>query len=127
MNHIKDPNCYLCNREAYVTDICEYHANLNKSIGDNMIEVPMLKITLQSMEKSLLHAFSDYHNDIERLIKIGIERAIVSLPELISSKCQSAISSAIEEATYNATKDYFSHGGEGYALIYNSVRESFKK
>jgi hypothetical protein len=89
-----------------------------------MIEVPTLKITLNSLETSLIHHFGEMMNDIEKLIKQGIQEAIVTLPELIKIRCKTAIENAVEEVTYKATKDYFAN--EGYDRIYNQVRELHK-
>jgi hypothetical protein len=32
-DHKIDPNCYMCNKENYNSNLCPYHANLNKFCG----------------------------------------------------------------------------------------------
>jgi hypothetical protein len=90
-----------------------------------MIEVPILRLELQGIKNTVLHALQASHKDIEALINVGIARATASLPDMIVSKVYRAVDLALEEAVVEATRAFFSCGGEGYEMILTEVRNQY--
>lgn len=98
-----------------------------EEMSDDMITVPLLRLELQGIKNTVLHALQASHKDIEALINVGIERATATLPDMIVSKVYRAIDMALEEAVLEATRAFFSPGGEGYEMILDEVRRQYLK
>ena len=91
----------------------------------DVITVPILRLELQGIKNTVLHALQSSHKDIEALINVGIERATATLPDMIVMKVYRAMDMALEEAVVEATKAFFSAGGEGYEMILDEVRRQY--
>ena len=91
-----------------------------------MIEVPILRLELQGIKNTVLHALQQSSKDIEALINVGIARATATLPDMIVSKVYRAMDSALEEAVIEATRAFFSVGGEGYEMILEGVKKQYQ-
>ena len=89
-----------------------------------MFEVPIFRITLTRVEHTLLQLIDTKAGEMRAAIENGIQLAMSVLPAIVAERCRVATVEAIEEATEDALKEYFSPGGAGYEQVMEQVKKT---
>jgi hypothetical protein len=88
----------------------------------DFIDVPVFRVELDHFKMSLVQAVNDRAGELKKAIESGVELAYNQLPLLVAERCREATVDAIEKATFEALKEYFSPGGEGYDQVMDQVK-----
>jgi hypothetical protein len=91
------------------------------------VDVPVFRITLEGVKYSLLKMIELQSGELEKAAMAGIKLAYSTLPALVSERCRVATIEAIQEATEEALKEYFSPGGRGYEVVLKKVEDFIKE
>lgn len=85
---------------------------------------PIIKIEVQTMKQSMLHAFSQQMLGLDEMFKEALDDACQ--PEKVQNILTEAANKFIKEALETETKNYFTYG-EGRKFIANKVKEKLNE
>lgn len=91
------------------------------------VDVPILRIELDHIKQSMLHALDIRHGELECAIEKGIDLAYQVLPHIVAERCRAAVVNAVAEATHKALQEHFSPGGAGYEQVVAKVVTTLKE
>ncbi len=85
-----------------------------------MMELPRIRLEIESMKYAIIHAFNAQCKDVEKLIDAEVERAITSFD------FEKAVRNTVHEALQSQLDGYFKYG-EGREYVDGAIKETFNK
>lgn len=90
------------------------------------LNFPILRVEIESMKHTLMHAFEDRHQDLLAAANAGIDAAIAELPHRIALQAKELSESIILQAMEAALKEYWEQGA-GREMIDEMLAKRFKR
>lgn len=82
---------------------------------------PVVRLELESMRHSILHAFSETQLKTDELVKAVVSR--VCTPEYIEQKLQTEVYRALDDAISKEVDRFFRYTSEGQEIVQKAVKE----
>jgi hypothetical protein len=75
-----------------------------------MIRMPIVKLELEDMRHSMLHALNERHEDIKRALHVGIDNFLLTLPQHLAREMERLSHDIASEAMRAALEEYWNSG-----------------
>lgn len=85
------------------------------------VDVPVLRISLERLELSLLSYLETQMGELEVAIREGVRVASEIIPGLVAMRVKEGVLAAVSDATDRALAEYYSPGGAGFEQIRDMV------